>query len=155
MGPDRRRAQANETYANLVGDVLHLTQVSVHLIASLVDCFERGTRQLQRATGFKADIGSVLFQTDQLVAFTYLAPAMAIPQPLQHRHDRAFAFKRQRLKGVFAIAELLVLGPDAPIFLGLATRFQIFGQLFVAFDGTAAGLRDRHETCAPILMCLS
>ena len=45
---------------------------------------------------------------------------MAITQPFQNGPDRAVAVIGQRLKRVFAIAELLVLGADAPVGFGLA-----------------------------------
>ena len=48
--------------------------------------------------------------------------------------------------GVFQEAELFMLGPDAPLVLGLVARGQKFSQLVEAFDGPATGLGNRHQT---------
>ena len=43
------------------------------------------------------------------------------------------------------IAELLVLGADPPVGLGLAPLGEILGELIEALDRTAAGLGYRHR----------
>ena len=66
VGPVRRRAEADEAGADLVGDRLHLAQVLVHLVAGLVDGPERGAGELELPAGLEADVGAVLLQADEL-----------------------------------------------------------------------------------------
>ena len=56
----------------------------------------------------------------------------------------AVALVGQRLQVGEAVAELLVLGADAPVGRRLAARRQIFGELVAALDEPAARLWDRH-----------
>ena len=52
MRPVRRGPQPDEAHANLVGNVLHVAQVVVHLVAGLVDRLKRRARQFQLTTRF-------------------------------------------------------------------------------------------------------
>ena len=121
-GPLRRRAEADEAGADLVGDRLHLAQMLVHLVAGLVDGPERRAGELELAARLEADVGAVLLQPDQLARLLDRRPAEAVAQPREHGVDRAVALVGQRQVVGEAVAELLVLGADAPVGRRLAAR---------------------------------
>ncbi len=143
--PDRCRTQPDEAHSDLVGDLAHFAQMLVHFVAGLVDGFQRRAGKLQLAARLQRDIGAIQRQTNDLVAFQHRRPAIGVAQPLQNRLDRARAVIRQRLQRVFAITEFLVLGADAPVSDGLASRGEIFGHILGPFDRATARLRYRHD----------
>ena len=136
--------QPDETDTDLVGDILDVAQVGVHLVAGLVDRLQWRAAQFQLSARFQADIRAVLFQPDQVAFFQHRRPAVLIAQPFQHRQHTAFARIGNGAVRVLAIAEFLVLGPDAPIGFRLAAIGKVFSQLRVIFDRPAAGLRNGH-----------
>ena len=145
LRPLGRGAKADEARADLVGDLPHLGQVRVHLVAGLVDGFQRRARQLELPAGFKADVGAVAFQPDQVVAFQHLLPAEAVAQAFQHRLDRAFAVVGQGLQIVPGKAELLVFGADAPVLGRLLAGCDVVGKLLAPLDRAAALLGNGHD----------
>ena len=147
MGPDRGRTQTDEAHADLVRDMLYVAQVGVHLVASLVNAFQWCAREFQLPARLKRDIRAVFLQPNQVSRFSDRLPIVAITKPFQHRKDRALALVGQWPVCLFAIAEFLVLGADAPIFFRFTAVRQVFGQLLVPFDRTAAALGDGHGLC--------
>ena len=63
-------------------------------------------------------------------------PAEASREPFEERPDRTGAVIGQRRVGVGEVAELFMLGPDAPLVLQLAAFRQRLGQLVAIFDRT-------------------
>ena len=110
----------------------------------LVDRLKRRARKLQLPARFERDIRPVLGQADQLAALFQRLPAMAVAQAFQNRQNRPLPRIGDGFQRVLAIAEFLVLGSDAPVLLGLAAAFQIFGQLLGPLDRAASGLGNGH-----------
>jgi hypothetical protein len=144
MRPFRRRAEPDEAHADLVGDVLDVAQVGVHLVAGLVDGLKRRARQFELPARFEADIRAVLFQPDELARLLQRLPAVPVAQALQHGQHAVLAVIGDGVVGVLAIAELLVLGADAPVRARFAAAFQIIRELGAVLDRPAAGLGDGH-----------
>ena len=90
----------------------------VYLVAGLVDGFDRGAGQFQRATRLETDVSETLGQADNLAFFLDWCPIELVAQAFQHRLYRPLAFVWQRLMRVFAVAKFLMLGADTPIFFG-------------------------------------
>ena len=114
-----------------------------------MDGLERRAGELELAARLEADVGAALGQADQLAGLLDRRPAVAVAQALEHRADRAVALVGQRQAVGDAVAELLVLGADAPVGLGLAAGGEILGELVAALDEAAAGLGDRHGDSPP------
>ena len=85
-----------------------------------------------------------------------LPPSSTGAQPCRSRSPSSTASTLRspvvgnRQEGILAIAELLVLGADAPVLGRLAAGGEIFRQLCVMLDRPAAGLGDGHAraSCA-------
>lgn len=127
--PDRCRSKADEADTDLVGDVLDLGQVDVHLIAGVVDGLDRGTGEFKLAAGFKRHVGAVLFEANEFVPFHDRGPAVLVTQAFQNGAHAAVAVIGDGLERVLAVAELLVLGADAPVVAWFAAAFEIACQL--------------------------
>jgi hypothetical protein len=128
----------------ILSAISHLGQMLVHLVAGLVDGFQGRAGQFQLAARFKADIGAVALQPDDLVLLEAPGPAEALLQAFQHRLDGPFAIIGQRQIFGLGIAEFLVLGADAPVIARLLARGDIFGKLFAPFNRAAALLGNGH-----------
>ncbi|OIQ68764.1 hypothetical protein GALL_496390 [mine drainage metagenome] len=88
MGPDRRRAEADEFDAKRVGHRLNFAQVFVHLVAGLVDGFHLRAGKLKLPARLQADIGAVgEGEADHLVLLKHRLPAEAVAQAVEHRLD--------------------------------------------------------------------
>src|SRR6056297_2136802 len=144
MSPLRCRTKPDKSHADLVCDILHVTQVGVHFVACLVNGLERRARQFKLPTRLKAYIGAVFLQPDEFAGFLYRCPAVAVPKPFENGQNTAFTFKRDRRERVTAISEFFVLSANAPIYLRLAATLKIPGQLAMMFDRSAAGLGNGH-----------
>ena len=142
MAPLRGSAQTDEADADLGRDVLDVAQVGVHLITGFVDRAQGRAGQFQLSARFQTDVRAVFFQSDQLVRLENRGPSVQVAQTFHHGQNRTLTLIREGHQGIFAVAEFLVLGPDAPILSGFASGFQIFGQLIKALDGAAARLRN-------------
>ena len=66
--------------------------------------------------------------------------------------ERSLALVRQRAQVVVGVAELLVLGADAPLRLGLAAGFEVLDQLAAIGDRRALRLRRRGHAVLPALV---
>ena len=137
-GPQRVETGAQEADADLIGDLLDLHQVLAGLVADVVDGQERRARQLQLAARLQADrgdetLGIAALQPDQDAVFLHAGPAEPL-QPLKQGLDPASALIGGARQGILVEAELLVLGADAPLVLGL-------GALGHGLDQSVSGKR--------------
>ena len=127
-------AEAKHADAQGLGDLPHLGQVSMHLVAGLVDRLERRAGQLELAARLQGDAAGLLGQRDDPAVLAYALPAEGALHAGQQRLDAAFALVGQRAEVVLGEAELLVLGADAPVGAGLAAGLEIGDELRLARD---------------------
>src|SRR5690606_19487245 len=125
-----------------------LVEVVVHLGAGVVDRFQRRAGELELAAGLQRHAGAVLGEGDDVVALLDGRPAEAL-QPLEQRAYAARALVGQRPEVVERIAELLVLGADAPSLRWLAAGLEIFDELSLAGDDFALALRWSGHASIP------
>src|SRR5690606_19504108 len=137
-------AEADEPRTDPVGDRLHLAEMLVHLVTGLVDRLQRRAGKLQLPTRFQAHVGAVLREPDDVALLQHRLPAVALRQPVKHGLDRPRAVVGQGFQAVLAVAEFLVLGPDAPVRLRLAARREIGREVLEPFDRAAALLWNGH-----------
>src|SRR5690606_25454436 len=107
---------------------LDLDQVLAGFRTDIVDVLQRGARQLELPARLQADrggiaLGVLLLHGDDVAALLDRRPAEA-GQTLQHGADARRAVIAGAAETVLQEAEFLVLGPDAPLSLGL----HAFGQ---------------------------
>ena len=148
-------AQAEHADAERGGDRAHLIEVLVHLAAGLVQGLDRGAGQLDLAARLEGDAGAAPLQRDRPLVFRDHLPAELPGQTFEQRPDAPFALVRQRPQVVVRIAELLVLGADAPLGLRLAAGLEVFDQLATIGDRRALRLRRRGHAVLPALVCLT
>ena len=117
-------AEPEHADAERLGDRAHLVEMLVHLRAGLVQGLDRRARQLELAARLEGDAGAALLQGDRAVLLADGAPAEARRQALQQRAHAALALVGERPQIAVGVAELLVLGADPPVGLGLAAGLE-------------------------------
>jgi hypothetical protein len=141
--PGRRIAEADGARPDLGGHLAHLLLVDVHLGTGLVHRFQGRARQLELAARLQTDPGAVLGQADDVLAFQDRLPAELL-HAFEQRLDAGNAFVAQRVMGLQAVDEFLVLGADAPILARLAAFGQIPHEVVARLDRPAGRLRNGH-----------
>jgi hypothetical protein len=143
-------AQAHGRDVHRPHDLADLVQVGVHLAAGVVDGLQGRARELHLAARLQGHAGAVLGQRDDVVAFLDPCPAEPL-QALQQGADAALALVGQRAEIVEGIAELLVLGADAPIVGRLAACLQVGNELCLVGQGFALALRRSGHDLIPLV----
>ncbi len=139
-------AEADEACADFLGDLAHLIEMFVRLGAGFVDAPEWRAGELQLATGFQADCGAGgVLQADDVRAFVDRLPAAEAPQAFEHRADARLPLIRERRQRFQVVAELFVLGADAPFALRLHPLGDEVDEVGFGCDRAAASLRNGHE----------
>src|SRR5690606_36422575 len=105
----------------------------------LVDVLQRRARQLELAGRLQGDRGAVLEQGDGAPGLVDRIPAEP-GQALEQRLDAAIAVERGWSQVVEAEAELLVLGPDAPVRTRLFPGRQDLHELRAVGDRSVGGV---------------
>ena len=124
--PLGREAEAEEADAERLADAQHLAQMKARLRRRVVQRLDGAAGKLELAARLEADVAAQLavlpLQGDDLLALDDRLPAEAGDQRLHQRRDAAFALVWDRRQGVGVEHELLVLGADPPLGLGLLAR---------------------------------
>jgi len=115
--------------------------MGVHLVAGLVQGFQRCAGQLELTAGFEGHAATILGERDRLAGFEHRLPAETCDQTLENRPDAAWPLIGQRPQVFPSVGELLVLGADAPGPGRFAAGLQVGDQLPFIGDRGALGLR--------------
>jgi hypothetical protein len=121
----------------------------VHLAAGLVQGLDRRAGQLDLAARLEGDAGAPALEGNRPALLPHHLPAELSSQALQQRPDTALALVRQWPQVIVGIAELLVLGADPPLGLGLAPGREVLDQLTAIGDRRALLLRRRGHAELP------
>ncbi len=140
MRPDRRGTDAGKAHAHVGHHLGAFAQVVVKLGGDGVHIGHRRARKLQLATGFKADVGAVAGEADDCALLKNRRPAEARLKRLKDGADAARPVIGQWQQAVGEVAELLVLGADAPRLARLFARGHIGRQLLNPLNRSAAAL---------------
>ena len=140
----RVEAESDQADAELSRHLLHLGEMGVHLVAGLVDGFQRRARQFQLPARLQRDVAVRLGERDGVAVLQHRLPAET-RQPLEQRADTPRSLIGRGFEGLQMEHELLVLGADPPVRRRLAALLQEFDQLAPVLDGRAlAGGRCGH-----------
>ncbi len=130
VGP---HAEPEEAQAQFIADRLALHEVPPALRAAFVEVGERRPRQFELSRGLKADRAVRAGQCDDLAALLDRSPTK-FSQAKQQLADPARLVPARRAVIVEAIDELLMLGPDPPIFARLLAAGKDRNQIGAGFD---------------------
>ncbi len=121
----------------------------VHLRAGLVQGLDRRARQLELPAGLEGHVRLALLQGDRAARLADELPAVAAGEALQQRPHAALALVGERPQVAVGVAELLVLGADPPVDLGLAAGLEERDQLVAVGDRLTLGFRWRRHAEPP------
>ncbi len=117
-------AQARQADAQLVGDLSHLAQMFVNLLAGLMQGFQRRARQFHLPARLQGDRPAAFVkQGDHVSLLEHRRPPENL-ETFQKRLDSPRPFVGQGAEAALLEGEFFMLGADAPVRLGLAARFQ-------------------------------
>ena len=142
-------AHAQEAQLQLVGDLAHLVEVGAGFHAGLVDVLQCRAGQFQLPGRLQRHRGAIADQGDgaggvAVHALAYRGPAEA-HQAFEQGLDAAFAVEGRRTQVIQAEAELLVLGADAPVGLGLPAGGEVIDQLVAPGDRRVGGMAGTRQ----------
>src|SRR5687767_3351721 len=116
------------------------------LLLRLVHGLKRRAGKLELTAGLKTDSAALwailAAERDDVALLQHRVPTEAILDAIEQRADAALAVIGDRRMVARIEAELLVLGADAPIALGLRSRLEISDELVARPDDGA--LRPTH-----------
>ena len=137
-------------YANF-DDLLDLAEVFVDFGAGLMQGLERGAGKLELAARLERDGTGVADKGDRLPLLAHRLPAEAL-QPLEDGADATRPLIGDRAQIIGPEGEFLMLGADAPRFLGLAPGLEVLDKpalvgdrLGIGVIGSGHGVTHRFE----------
>ena len=126
-------AEPDQPDAELARHLLHLGEMGMHLVAGLVDGFQRRARQFELPAGLQRYVAIRLGERDRVAVLQHRFPAET-GQAFEQRADAPRALIGRRFEGFEMEDEFFVLGADPPVPGRLAARLQEFDQLAAVLD---------------------